>query len=605
MQRIVGYARPYLGRLALITILVAVMALVGQVPPFVMKAITDVLVQPDGARNASYFMILLSALLAGTISIALLNRATWHLTNLFAVRMEIRLKEIGFDQLMRLSMRFFTDEASGELMSKLDRGVNRIVAIINNSGMYFVPNMATAIVSFGFVAQHSWQVAVSILIAFIPYVLINRWRFNKNRSLELEEYRLYDRQYSHFFEVLGNMSFVKAFRSEDYERNKFKTFHKRYEEIRKGMEVNTNKAVIGDLVLEIWQWSAYAFVAWQTWLGRNSVGDMVFLVGMLELIRRPLWQLNWIFWEVKRAGLGAKSFFKIMDAQPDVSDPAKAVKLSDPVQGTFEINDVSFTHTPAKLKDDDEYEDDKKEPEPETKGTQVFKNLSLTIPAGKSTALVGPSGAGKTTLAALLLRFYDPESGTISIDGIDLRDIKQSDLRKHFGYVSQDAALFATTVAENLKYAKPDATDDEMWRALKLASADDFVEKMAQGLNTKIGDRGVRLSGGQKQRLSLARVILRDPKIIILDEATSALDSESELKIQKALQQLLIGRTSVVIAHRLSTIQRADQIVVLKDGGVLESGTHSQLLKTDGLYASLFKIQRGDVAKLAEWDLVA
>jgi ATP-binding cassette subfamily B protein len=234
----------------------------------------------------------------------------------------------------------------------------------------------------------------------------------------------------------------------------------------------------------------------------------------------------------------------------------------------------------------------------------VFEGVSFTLEAGKTTALVGPSGSGKTTVGALIIRYFDPSSGRILLDGVDLKDLKQSDLRKTIGLVSQDPFLFADSIAENLRYAKPDATEAEMLAACKAAYALEFIEKLPAGLRTKIGDRGVKLSGGQRQRLSLARTILRDPKIIVLDEATSALDSESEMYIQRALAKILKNRTALIIAHRLSTIQRADKIVVLKDHKVFEHGTHDELLKQDKLYASLFKIQSGHAATLKEWELV-
>jgi len=236
---------------------------------------------------------------------------------------------------------------------------------------------------------------------------------------------------------------------------------------------------------------------------------------------------------------------------------------------------------------------------------QVFDDVSFTIEPHQTTAFVGASGSGKTTIASLLLRFFDPDKGRITLDGVDLRELRQRDLRAMIGLVSQDSHLFADTIEENLRYAKPNATESEMWTACEAAYARDFIERLPRGLKTQIGERGVKLSGGQRQRLSLARTILRDPEIIILDEATSALDSESEMYIQQALHQLLQNRTAIVIAHRLSTVQRADKIIVLQDKKILEQGNHFELLAKNGLYASLFKIQSGDTEKLKEWDLVS
>lgn len=591
------------------------MAGLNQVQPFVTKSITDRLIQGDISQGFRPVAILLALLLTVTLVQTALNRITWFMTNTFVVMLESHLKQMGFDHLMRLSLRFFNDQSSGKMMSKLDRGVNRIIAIVNNSGMHFLPSLATAIVSFAIVVSYQWQIGVSILIAFIPYIMINRWRFMRNSALDKEEYKLYDKQYSHFWEVLNSMQLIKAFRAEKFERQKLKDFFREYFRIRQTMESNTNKAAIGDIFLETWQWGVYAFISFLTFQGRLTVGTMVFLISLVRMIREPLWQLNWIFWEVKRAQIGAKDFLRIMEVEPEVVDPEQPLPLNE-VKGEIKFENVTFRYknnstlpddhdeetaiTPP-LKDADETpEDEKFEP-----GQLVFKDVSFTIAAGKTTALVGPSGSGKTTIAALAMRFFDPDSGRVTLDGVDLRDVRQFDLRKHLGLVSQDADLFATTIAENLRYAKPDATEEEMLKACRIAHAAEFIQKLPKGLETEIGDRGVKLSGGQRQRLSLARTILRDPQIIILDEATSALDSESEMYIQQALRELLKDRTALVIAHRLSTIQRADNIIVIKDTKVLEQGTHEELLKKDGLYASLFSIQSGDSSKLKEWDLVA
>lgn len=612
LRRIVPFARPYWKRLTFIAILIAIMAGLGQVEPFITKGITDIVVdqvtQPnDVIEFPTILMFFLGAFLASKLTVSLLNRITWFLTNIFAFRFEAHLKNIGFQHLMTLSMSFFNEQSTGDMMSKLDRGVNRLVSIVNNAGMHFLPSATTALVSLIIVTHYEWRISASILVAFIPYILINRWRFQQNSQLEKKEYKLYDKQYSHFWEVLSSMALIKSFRAENFEIKKLQDFFTEVLKLRRTMEDNTNKAMAGDLFLETWNWTMYAYIVWIAWHGQISVGTMVFLVGLIQLIRQPLWQLNWIFWEVKRAGIGAKDFFRIMDVQPEVVDSPNPVTL-DTIKGEIQLENVNFIYRNAAplssvLADDEEQ---KAEQEKHNQGPQhVFEDVSFTVEAGKTTALVGPSGSGKTTIAALLLRFFDPDSGQITLDGVDLKDLKQTDLRQHIGLVSQDPYVFATTIAENLRYAKPGATEKEMWAACRAAYAEEFIKKLPAGLDTQIGDRGVKLSGGQRQRLSLARTILRDPEIIVLDEATSALDSESEMYIQQALHDILKNRTAIIIAHRLSTIQRADKIVVLKDRTVLEQGTHTALLKKDGLYASLFKIQTGNAEKLKEWDLVA
>ncbi len=603
-KRIFSYAKPYWRTLATLAVLIAIMAGLQQVSPFVSKQITDLLIDEGLAGFNSILLLLLLVLVTKFIQTGL-NRLTWFMTNIFVVKFEIHLKKIGFDHLMGLSLSYYNEQATGKVMSKLDRGVNRIINIVNNSGMHFLPSVTSALISFIIAVNYEWRLAFLIILGFVPYIAINRWRFKKNNELERQEYKLYDNQYSHFWEVLNSMSLIKAFRAEGYERQRLQTFFKKYMAIRQEMEANTNKAVAGDFFLELMLWGMYAYIVWLTWQGQLTVGTLVMLVSLIQLMREPLWQLNWIFWEIKRAQVGAKDFFKIMDVDQNIPDPKKPVKLKN-VRGKFVFDNVSFVYrhedwSKMKLKSTLEKESARNSTR---KNLPVLKNVSFTIDPGKMTALVGPSGAGKTTIASLLLRFFDPDQGKILLDGVNIKLLSKQELRSYIGLVSQDSSLFATSIAENLRYAKPSATKSEMMTACKIAYADKFISQLPNGLETEIGERGVKLSGGQRQRLSIARTVLANPKIIILDEATSSLDSESELYIQRALKKLLKNKTSVVIAHRLSTIQQADKIIVLKDQEVLEEGTHQELLKNKKLYSQLFNIQAGQTKLLKEWGLV-
>lgn len=609
-KKIIEYTKPYRQTLIFISMLIVIMALLNQIEPFITRAITDRLIANENHGLFTYIGILLLVLLLVKLIQSVLNRLSWFLTNIFVIKFEASLKQLGFDHLMKLSLSFFNEQETGKVMSKLDRGVNRLTSIVNNSGMHFIPSVTTALISFAIVIYYEWRIGVITVLAFIPYVAINRWRFEKNNQLERKEYRLYDKQYAHFWEVLSSMELIKAFRAEEFEKNKLKTFFKKTIIIRQEMEKNTNRSMIGDIILESLSWFMYAYIVYITWQGQISLGTLILLVGLIQMIRQPLWQINWIFWEVKRAQIGARDFFKIMDAKPEVVDPVKALELKN-VDGQIIFDQVSFTYKQNMYnyfdKNYEEQENKQKliaKSESDNLGLKVFDQVSFTIEPSQMTAFVGPSGAGKTTIASLLMRFFDPDQGRILLDGVDIKNYRQYDLRLQMGLVSQNAYLFASSIEENLRYAKPNATEEEMWQACKIARADEFIKKFDKGLKTTIGERGVKLSGGQRQRLSLARTILRDPKIVILDEATSALDSESEMYIQQALTEVLKGRTSVIIAHRLSTVQRSDNIIVIKDQHLLEQGTHQELLKKDGLYASLFKIQSGDAAKLKEWDLV-
>ncbi len=603
-KRILAYTRPYRRTLIALAVLIAIMAALKQVEPYISKQVTDLLVD-SGLEDFNVIVRFLILLLAARFIQTGLNRLTWYMTNIFVVKFESHLKQIGFDHLMGLSLSFYNEQATGKVMSKLDRGVNRIVNIVNNSGMHFLPSVTSALISFVIVLNYEWRIAALTVLGFMPYVIVNRIRFQKNNKLERQEYKLYDEQYSHFWEVLNAMPLIKAFKAETYERRRLGKFLKKYFNIRQEMEVNTNKAVVGDFFLVAMLWFMYAYMVWITWQGQITVGTLVMLVGLIQLMREPLWQLNWIFWEIKRAQIGARDFFRIMDVKQELPDPKQPIKLKN-IKGKFEFHNVSFIYQPAvdplNLKKNQRKEKSKNKKDDQ--GEPVLENVSFTIEPNQMTALVGPSGSGKTTIASLLMRFFDPDQGKITLDGIDLRHLTKTDLRLHIGLVSQDSHLFATSIKENLRYGKPDATKKEMLQACQIAYADKFIQDLPKGLETEIGERGVKLSGGQKQRLSIARTILSDPKIIILDEATSSLDSESELYIQRALNKLLKNKTSVVIAHRLSTIQQADKIIVLKNHKVFEQGTHRELLNEDGLYSDLFKIQSGQTKLLEEWDLV-
>lgn len=599
-KRIFGYTKPYRKTLYILALLIAVMAGLQQVSPFVSKLITDLIIE-EGLADFSTLTILLLIVLATKFIQTGLNRYTWYITNIFVVKFEIHLKQLGFDHLMSLPMSYYNEQATGKVMSKLDRGVNRIINIVNNSGMHFLPSVTSAIISFIIAVNYEWRLALLIVVGFIPYIVINRWRFEKNNKLERKEYKLYDNHFSHYWEVLNSMQLIKAFRAESYERKSLQKFFTKYLDLRQEMEDNTNKAVAGDFFLELMLWAMYAYIVWLTWQGQMTVGTLVMLVSLIQLMREPLWQLNWIFWEIKRAQVGAKDFFKIMDIDQQIADPVNPITIKN-LKGKFDFEKVSFVYR---------HEDwasaiGKKKPNQKhsRKNLLVLDDVSFTIEPGKMTALVGPSGAGKSTIASLLLRFFDPDKGRILLDGVDIKQLTKQELRSYVGLVSQDSHLFATSIAENLRYAKPTATRGEMEAACRIAYADKFIADLPNGLDTEIGERGVKLSGGQRQRLSIARTVLADPKIIILDEATSSLDSESELYIQRALKKLLEGKTSLVIAHRLSTIQQANKIIVLKDQKVLEEGTHQELIKHKSLYAQLFDIQSGQTKLLKEWGLV-
>ena len=376
--RIAILARPYWKALAVIAVLILVMSGLKQIEPIVAQQITDLLI--GGESHASNFSLvqLLGILLVARLGITFLNRASWYLASIYTQKLSAYLREVGFEHLTSLSLNFFNKSISGKMMSQLDRGVNRITSVINNSGMHFIPAMVTAIISVVLVMRYSVVLGIAAILSFVPFSIINWLRFKKNEKLEKREHKLYDNQYAHFWETISSIELIKSFMAEGFELRRLKSFHKRLISIRKKMERNNNVGC-----LEIFYWirgcgGLYAYIVYLAYLGNITVGTMVLLVSYIQMIRQPLWELNWIYWEVRRAQLGAKEFFEILDAVPDIADPKTPAEL-DWAKGRITFEKVSFMY-------------------PE--GKDVFKNLSFTIKPGEMVALVGPSGSGKTTIAS-------------------------------------------------------------------------------------------------------------------------------------------------------------------------------------------------------------
>lgn len=308
--------------------------------------------------------------------------------------------------------------------------------------------------------------------------------------------------------------------------------------------------------------------AWFFIQGKIEMGEFMAFLLLSNIFFRPIEKINAVIESYPKGIAGFKRYLEIMDTEPEIADVPDAVSLSS-VRGDIRFEGVTFGYEPSRT---------------------ILNNIHLTIRAGETVAFVGPSGAGKTTICSLLPRFYDVDQGSITVDGIDIRNIKLQNLRKHIGIVQQDVFLFSGTIRDNIAYGDLNATDHQIWEAARRASLDELIRSLPDGMETVIGERGVKLSGGQKQRLSIARMFLKNPPILILDEATSALDTETEAQIQKSLAELSVGRTTLVIAHRLTTIQSADRIIVVNSEGIAEQGTHQELIHSGGAYSRLHQV---------------
>lgn len=587
-MRVFLIARPFWGRIFGISLLIVVLSGLNQLWPQVNRAFID-LVQTGQASffflKRATFWSLIIILLLGRLLATIINRISIYASSVLGYRLLHYLREIGFRHLLTLSVGYFNRNASGKVMNKLSRGTDGIRSIISNLGVNFLPGAVTGLISVIVVSSINWKIGLATVSMFVPFFYLRLLRFRKLSKLEKKQNKVWDREYGHFWEVLSNIRLVKTFASERYEINKLRSVAGRLTKNKLKMEKISNQGTTADLLIDFWTVAIYAYIFYIGLIGQVSLGMVVLLVMYVEMIKQPLWNLNWIFWEVKYAMIGVRDYLKIIDQKPSLTEINQPITLNE-IRGQVEFQNVWFKY-------------------PEKGGQDVFRGVSFALPPGKTLALVGKSGVGKTTIAHLLVRFFDPDKGRILLDGVDLRDLSFDSLRRSTGLVMQESHLFDETIAENLRYGKPNATREELEIACRVANADEFIKKLPKGLDSVIGERGVRLSGGQKQRLSIARTLLKNPKVLILDEATSALDSHSEMLVQDALWKLIQGRTTIIIAHRLSTVQKADEIIVLDQKKIEQRGTHDQLLKKKGIYSSLHLIQSGQIKKLKTWDLIS
>ncbi|MBD3280962.1 ATP-binding cassette domain-containing protein [Candidatus Dojkabacteria bacterium] len=587
--QITKFAKPFKGLIAQIAIAIVVVALYKQVAPLVTKHVIDTLqLYLDGeiVQSEVWDAVLLAfgLFLIFTILNWIAGRVSWRQAMILQEKLKGHMRVHMLDHLLRQDIGYFDKQTSGNIMSKVDRGISRITNQIGESTSFFLPNILAAILAIIVISQVKYEFVLLMLVAFVPFVLVNLWAINKHEPYQKRFNKIYDIEYGHFWEVLSSVRLVKSFNKREFEKKKMRRFNRKIYRLNSKIEKVWDVASIKDLFLDLWVFGLNIYLVSQVITSGMTIGTYVLLTQYTITLREPLWNMTWMYFEYKKAMIAAGDLIRILNRKPLIEDAQKAVELEQ-VDGRIMFNNVTFGYKPS---------------------ATVFENLSFIIEDGQTVALVGRSGSGKTTVANLLNRFYEVDSGKITIDNHDIRAISQESLRESIGVVLQESYLFDDTIEANLKYGKGDATIEEMIRACKMANAWEFIKDLDKGLKTRIGERGVKLSGGQKQRLSIARTILKDPPILVFDEATSSLDSESEAKVQQAVFRLIENRSTIIIAHRLSTVRRADKIIVLGNKSIKELGTHEELMKLDGIYAKLYKMQshREQSELLEEYEMV-
>jgi ATP-binding cassette subfamily B protein len=589
-RRILRFAHPYRRDIALFIGLVTLIAAIGVATPVLAG---DIVNELTGANGTQRGVVTIASIIAGLALVeGLLNLAMrWYGAKL-GEGIIFDLRRAVFDHVQSMPVAFFTRSQTGALVSRLNNDVMGAQRAFTSTLSGLVSNGIAVALIIGVMFFQSWQITLLSLVLVPVFIIPAKWVGRKLAALTKESFDLnaaMNTQMAERFNVGGAM-LVKLFGRPDTESGEFagKADRVRGIGITTAMYARTFIVAL-TLVAGLSQALAYGLGGALVFAGQLSAGTVVTLALLLTRMYGPLMALSNVRVDVMSALVSFQRVFEVLDLKPLIEEKPDARELPGGA-ASVRFRDVEFRYPGADQVSLASLEDLAR-PDRSDSGRDILRGVSFAVAPGELVALVGHSGAGKTTMASLVPRLYDVTSGAVEVGGVDVRDLKAESLSAHIGMVTQDAHLFHDTVRENLAYARPGSTDEEIWEALDRAQIGDTVRRLESGLDTVVGERGYRFSGGEKQRLAIARVLLKAPPIVILDEATAHLDSESEAAVQRALDSALEGRTSLVIAHRLSTVRRADKIVVLEDGLVAESGTHDDLVSRGGIYAELYKTQ--------------
>jgi len=575
--RLLGLMRPYA-----VPILVGFTCLVlstpaQMFPPLVWKYVVDEVILN---RKVGHLLPALLVMLAVHLVGMGLSAARTYLLGVAGQRFVADLRNRLHDKLMRQSVRYHHDRKSGDLMARVIGDVDTLQEVVINGVDNILGNALSLIWVAGIIVWLNWKVGTLTLLP-LAVVAVMVWFFNlrvKGLYRAIRD-RLGDLSAKLQENLLGVL-IVKAFAREAYEQERFQQVNTEYTATSlKGVKV---RSVYFPGVMTVGFLSNIAMVgagAYFVLKGEFTIGGLVAYRGYWWQLFAPVFSLAQVNEMIQRAIAAASRVFEVLDAPEEITDAPDAIAL-DTVQGHIRFDRVSFAYTPER---------------------PILQDVSFEVLPGQRIGIVGPSGTGKTTILNLMLRLYDPQEGTICLDGYDLRRLQQQAFRRHIALVTQEPFLFNDTVRHNILFGRLEATDEEIETAARLANAHDFICDLPNGYDTLVGERGVKLSGGQKQRICIARAFLANPKVLLLDEATASVEPESEALIQAALERLMQGRTTVIVTHRLSLVRDCDRILVIDEGRVLESGRHEELLEVDGWYARMYRLQMEGGAMVEEW----
>lgn len=518
--------------------------------------------------------VLIIGATVGLLLIYLFNTALMAIVNYWGhalgVGIETDMRRQAFSHLQKLSFRYYDNTKTGHIITHVTKDLEEVGEVAHHGPEDVFIAVMTFIGAFILMATVHMQLALMTII-IVPAMT---WMVSRYGAQMTETWRRLFGQVGNFNarieESIGGIRVVKAFANEEHEQKLFAHDNDKYRTTKlKAYQIMTASLTLSYLSTRLVQLIVMVAGTWYVINDQLTYGGFVGFLLLVEVFFRPVAKISSVLESYPKGIAGFKRFTQLIDTAPDIVDRPDAQVVSH-LRGDIQYDNVVFGYTPA---------------------SKILNGITLSINAGETLAFVGPSGAGKTTLCSLLPRFYEIDSGSITIDGIDIRDMTQTSLRHNIGIVQQDVFLFGGTIRENIAYGKLDASEEEIRLAASRARLDDVIDALPLGMDTVIGERGVKLSGGQKQRLSIARIFLKNPPILILDEATSALDTATEQAIQQSLAELSEGRTTLVIAHRLATIQNADRIIVVDKEGIVEQGTHDSLLALQGRYAQLHAAQ--------------